>query len=126
MVFSKRGFELFRNDVEVALKAVAEKHKVEIECGKISYSDFDFSMQLKVIKNDSGGDGKKAIFEQECIYFGFKPNDYNREFKANGKSFKLIGFNRKSPKNNCSIYCIDDGKTYKCNDEVVKRAFVVG
>lgn len=126
MEFNKRGFELFRNDVEAALKMVAEKHGVEIECGKISYSNFDFTMQLKATKNDSGVDGKKAIFEQECILFGFKPEDYNREFRANGKKFKLIGFNLKSPKNNCSIYCIDDGKTYKCNDEMVKRAFVVG
>lgn len=125
MEFNRRGFELFRNDVEAALKSVAEKHGIEIECGKISYSSFDFSMQLKVTKNDGNVDGKKAIFEQECVYFGFKPDDYNREFRSNGKSFKLIGFNRKSPKNNCSIYCIDDNKTYKCNDEMVKRAFAM-
>lgn len=107
------------------MKLVAEKYGIEIECGKISYSSFDFSMQLIVTKNDGNVDGKKAIFEQECRYFGFKPDDYNREFRANGKSFKLKGFNRKSPKNNCSIYCIDDGKTNKCNDETVKRAFIV-
>lgn len=125
MEFNKKGFEQFRNDVEVVLKSVAEKHGVEIECGKISYSSFDFTMQLKVTKNDGDIDGKKAVFEQECIFFGFKPEDYNREFMADGKKFKLVGFNRKSPKNNCSIYCVQDGKTYKCNDEMVKRAFAV-
>lgn len=124
MEFNKRGFELFRKDVEVALQSVAEKHGVEIECGKISYSSFDFTMQLKVTKNDGDIDGKKAVFEQECIYFGFKPEDYNREFMADRKKFKLIGFNPKSPKNNCNIYCVDDGKTYRCNNEIIKRAFV--
>lgn len=123
MEFNRSEFELFRNDVNAALKQVATKHGVEIECGKISYTNFDFTMQLKVVKSDGHVDGKRGIFEQECILFGFKPEDYNREFNANGKSFKLVGFNHKSPKNNCSIYCADDGKTYKCNDEMVRRAF---
>lgn len=26
------------------------------------------------------------------------------------KDFQLIGFNRKTPKNNCIIYCIEDKK----------------
>lgn len=125
MEFNRSGFELFRNDVEIALKSVAKKHGIEIECGKISYSNFDFTMQLKVTKKDKNINGKRAAFEQECILFGFKPEDYNREFGANGKHFRLIGFNCKSPKNNCSIYCVDDGKTYKCNNEMVKRAFVM-
>lgn len=46
MEFNKRGFELFRKDVEVALQSVAEKHGVEIECGKISYSSFDLKMMV--------------------------------------------------------------------------------
>lgn len=125
MEFNRGGFELFRNDVNAALKQVTTKHGVEIECGKISYTDFDFTMQLKVVKSDGYVDGKRGIFEQECTLFGFNPEDYNREFKADGKCFKLVGFNRKSPKNNCNIYCADDGKTYKCNDEMIKKAFVI-
>ena len=61
MELNKRGFELFRKDVEVALQSVAEKHGVEIECGKISYSSFDFTMQLKVTKNDGDIDGKNSF-----------------------------------------------------------------
>ena len=61
MELNKRGFELFRKDVEVALQSVAEKHGVEIECGKISYSGFDFTMQLKVTKNDGDIDGKNSF-----------------------------------------------------------------
>lgn len=124
MEFNRSGFELFKNDVKAALKQVAEKHGVEIECGNISYTDFNFTMQLKVVKNDGYVDGKRGVFEQECILFGFRPEDYNREFTVNGKQFRLVGFNLKSPKNNCSIYCVDDGKTYKYNDEMVKRAFI--
>lgn len=123
MEFNRKGFEVFRADVEDALKNVAEKHGVSIDCGKISYTEFDFNMQLKVTKSDGNIDGKKLLFEQDYIFYGFSKEDYEREFFANGKQFKLIGFNRKSPKNCCSIYCITDGKTYKCSDEMVKRAF---
>lgn len=125
MKFNRKEFEAFRNDVEEALKQVSEKYGIEIECGKISYTDFDFNMQLKATKNDGNIDGKKALFEQECLLYGFKPEDYERQFTANGKNFKLVGFNRKSPKNCCSIYCVTDGKTYKCSDEMVKRAFAM-
>ena len=123
MEFNRKGFEVFRVDVEAALKNVAEKHGVSIDCGKISYTEFDFNMQLKVTKNDGNTDGKKLLFEQDCILYGFSKEDYEREFFANGKQFKLVGFNRKSPKNCCSIYCITDGKTYQCSAEMVKRAF---
>ena len=123
MVFNKRGFEVFRADVESALKEVAKKHKVMIDCGKINYADVDFTMQLHVIKNDNGEDGKKLLFEQNCIYYGFSKEDYERKFTSGGKVYKLIGFNTNSPKNVCSIYCVTDGKTYKCGAEMVKEAF---
>lgn len=125
MVFNKKGFDLFRKDVEVALKEVEKKHGVSIECGRINYSALDFNMQLNVTKDDGNTDGKRLLFEQDCMFYGFSKDDYEREFTANGKRFKLVGFNRKSPKNCCSIYCITDGKTYKCGSEMVKRAFGV-
>lgn len=122
MEFNKRGFECFKKDVDVALKEVAEKHGVSIDCGSITYSQFDFTMQLKVSKNDGNTDGKRMLFERDCVFYGFKKEDYEREFTSNGKRFKLVGFNTRSPKNCCSIYCITDGKQYKCSAEMVQRA----
>ena len=124
MEFNRKGFESFRVDVEEALKSVAKKHGVTIECGKIGYTDFDFDMNLKVIKNDGNVDGKKEKFSNECTLYGFKPDDYEREFSANGKVYKLVGFNLKSPKNCCNIYCVSDGKTYKCGKEFIQRSFM--
>lgn len=123
MEFNKKGFEAFRADVEAALKLVANKHGVEIDCGRISYTDFDFNMQLHVTKSDGNTDGRRLLFEQDCSFYGFSKYDYEREFTADGKRFKLVGFNRKSPKNCCSVYCINDGKIYKCSAETVKMAF---
>lgn len=125
MEFNKKGFGAFREDVQKALAEVADKHGVDIKCGKINYSAYNFTMQLDVTKNDENTDGKKAIFAQLCRVYGFEPSDYEREFTLNGRKFKLVGFNTKSPKNCCSIVDVFDGHTYKCNNEPVKRAFIV-
>ena len=80
-------------------------------------------MKLQATKNTETVDGKRLAFEEECMYYGFQKTDYNRQFILDGKVFRLIGFNARSPKNNCSILCESDGKTYKCAASVVKRAF---
>lgn len=123
MEFNKRGFDSFTKDVNEALKSVAEKHGVSIACGAISYSDYDFTMKLNVMKNDGITDGEKLLFEQECVLYGFSKSDYKREFTNGKKTFQLVGFNRRSPKNCCKIYCVTDGKIYKCSAEMVKWGF---
>lgn len=122
MEFNTGEFKLFRADVENALKEVAKKHNVEITTGKITYSTYEFSMKLDVKKADEGIDIEKDNFTKHCTYYGFSPDDYKLEFSLNNKRFQLVGFNVRSPKNCCSIYCVTDGRTYKCSDEAVKNA----
>lgn len=123
MDFNKKEFSLFKSDVETALKEVEKKHGVSISCGNIRYSELDFTLQLTVIKSDASTDGKKQLFEKECVYYGFEPEEYNKLFTLNGKAFRLVGFNRNSPKNCCKIISETDGKEYKCNAEAIHRAF---
>lgn len=123
MEFNKRGFNAFKEDVNAALQEVAKKHGVTIELGKILYEDVNFEMKMHVTKSDEKTDGKRILFEQECRFYGFTADDYNKEFTLDGKRFQLIGFNPKAPKNCCSIYCMTDGHTYRTSAETVKRAF---
>lgn len=123
MKFDRNSFNAFREDVEKALEDVAKKYEVEITSGNISYSGVEFTLQLKCISNEGGTNGKKLLFEQQCSIYGFKKEDYEREFILDKKRFKLVGFNPSSPKNNCQIVCLANGATYKCNDSVVKLAF---
>lgn len=60
MTFNKRGFELFRADVNEALKKVGEKHSANLSCSNIKYSDVDFTMTLKAVKNDGEVDGNNT------------------------------------------------------------------
>lgn len=122
MKFNSNEFNNFRNEVNEALKVIGEKYQVDITTGKIKYSEFEFSMELKVIKQEEGLDGKQKEFESMCHLFGFKPEHYKAKFTLQGEQFELVGFNPGSPKNNCSIQSVISGKGYKCSDEAVKRA----
>lgn len=122
MKFNKAEFAIFRKDVEEALEEVAKKHGITIESGKIKYQEYDFTMELKAKKVNEGADVQKEKFERLCSLYGFAPEQYKVEFVSNGKLFQLVGFNTNKPKNCCSLYCVTNGKTYQCNDELVKQA----
>lgn len=123
MEFTNENFKKFRKDVDEALRSVGEKYGVDIQSKDISYSNYDFTLKLYVLKNDGNNDGKKQLFAEHCKFYGFEESDYEREFTVDGKNYKLVGFNVNSPKNCCSIYCTSNGNTYKCSSEYVKRGF---
>lgn len=122
MEFNKKSFEAFRKDVEDALNEVAKKYEVQLKTGKIKYGEYDFTMELKSTKINEDKDIQQEKFNQVCALYGFTPEQYKVEFNSNGKVFQLIGFNTNKPKNCCSLYCVTDGKTYQCSDEMVHRA----
>lgn len=122
MEFNKVNFEAFRNDAKEALREVAEKYDVEISFGNISYTDFEFDLKMHVAKRgDEDTDMSQLKFERECMYYGFKKEDYNKEFIMDGKKFRFVGFNTRARKNVCQILCLADGKTYVCNSMLVHR-----
>lgn len=99
MFNSKKEFDIFRNEVNIALQTLAEKYNFNIKCGHISYSDIDFKMTVEV--KDKEIDGKsyeQANFEKLCLCYGFKPNDYHKQFSFNGNTYTLCGFNPKARK----------------------------
>jgi hypothetical protein len=122
MEFNNIYFKKFREDCNAALKSVAEKYNLSINVGHISYSDDTFSAKMECQKTDAGDIGLKE-FKRYCQLFGFQKEDYNREFTMDGRRFKLVGFNLKSPKNCCQIVDTKTGKQYRTTDKAVQLAF---
>lgn len=125
MKFNKVEFNNFRNDLKDAVKELESKYNVKIDPENISFSHLEFTLKLKVVKHEEGIDVDKEKFEKECRYYGFSKEHYKASFVVQGKEYKLVGFNSRSPKNNCSILEVCSGKTYKTNDQVVKRALKI-
>jgi len=121
MEFNKASFDLFRKDCTEALRAVGEKHDIAIELGSINYGSDTFNVKMECKKTDAGDVNQKE-FLRHCEIYGFKPEDYHREFALNSKTFKLTGFNHRSPKNCCEIVDVISGDKYKANAETVLRA----
>ena len=111
MEFTRAGFEEFRNDTLEALTEVAKKHGVKIELGNIKYDTYDFDMKMHVTKDEEDLDGNRLKFESECWRYGLKKSDYNREFIADGKKFRFVGFNNRARKNVCNLLCLINNKT---------------
>lgn len=120
-MFNKQEFKNFRNDVEVALREVAEKYNVDIRAGKINYTEIDFNMKLEVKAREVNGVSyEQAEFNEYCVMFGFKESDYNKEFTYGNKKYNLIGFKPRSRKYPVLVKK-EDGKTYKMTTEIVKQ-----
>ena len=121
MEMNKKNFDNFRRESEEALKEVAKKYGVEVKAGKISYSTFDFTLQLKATNVIEGVNVEQEKFNRECRIYGFEESDYKSIVILHDKEFELVGFNPRSPKNCCSIREVATGKTYKTSDTTVKR-----
>ena len=61
-------------------------------------------------------------FKTYAKWFGFVPEDFEREFYLQGKKFKLTGLDMKQRKNKM-IFEDMIGKSYKGTPDMVKRAF---
>lgn len=111
-MFSKKQFENFRSDVEVALKGLEQKYNVEIKGGKIRYDEVQFTLELDVRKKAFRGvPFEKMLFNERCAQFGFTPDDYMKEFFLHDKFWRLVGFNPRASK--YQVVAMDDaGKRY--------------
>lgn len=107
----------FRKDFEEIAKSLERKYGFEIKLGNISYSSDGTSFEGKIhaVKVEEGKTGEQVKFEKECIRYGFKVNDYKKEYIVDNKKYLLVGFNTKATKNK---YIIQDAKTgtkYNCD-----------
>lgn len=123
MGFTGKQLEEIRDDINLALKQVGEKHGLGFELGGMRYTEDTFKVTLEAVQlSSTGGDVNEVLFKKDCYLFGFRPEHYGIKFKLNGTLFSLIGFNPRSPKNNCKIVRVSDGAPFKCSDLSIKRA----
>ena len=111
--------QAFRKDFDQAIKELASKYDITIECGKIKYTSntFTATVEAKAV----GVDHNKANFDQYALYFGFKPADYNKQVSLNGKQFQFIGFNPTRPKWRCQVRNIHTGETAAVTEDCMHR-----
>lgn len=112
----------FRNEVELALAAVAEKYGCEVAAGNIKYdtTSVDIAVYFKS-KGENGESAEEVDFKKHCKDYGFSMEDYGMKFTLDGKTYRLIGFNPRARKNSC-IITDSNGKQYACPPSTVFNA----
>ena len=127
MNFTKREFDAFRVDLREAVKGVEEKYNIKINDRNISYDETSFTLKLEAKKNEMFTEEFEINeFKTAARLYGFKPEDYKRNFEVNDRGkmviYELVGFNPKATKNTCKIRDIQTGRRYACPPRFIKNA----
>ncbi len=107
-----------RANINEELKGLGEKHGLIVHAGNASYDDN--SVTIKVTLSLVGYDKDEAAFKQLCTFYNLTPEDYGREFTANGHTYRLVGINSRSPKF-CFLGERPDGKRFKFTDSILRQ-----
>lgn len=81
--------------------------------GKLTYQEVD----VRNVQDEE--EQKRKDFEFDAFRFGFKPEDYKKEFTKNGKTYQLIGFKPRARKNVCIILDVETNTEYVCPKEFI-------
>ncbi len=122
-----QALRVMAQDIEEALRAVAEKHSLVITTGKIKYSDFTADIVLKVALQT--GDSEEPLdvyaleYKQFAHLFSLQQEWLFQTYRAaNGTTYKVVGLkyaNRRYP-----VICESEtGKRYKMTEDQIKQAF---
>ena len=97
--FTRTNLEGLRVDVAKALEAVEEKHNIKLEMGNSSYDSNTTTFKIVANIKDSSGNAlsrEAERFKYNAAHFGFKETDLFREFRLEGKTYKVIGYNNRA------------------------------
>lgn len=112
-------------EIRQALKPIGEARGIAFDVVNGSYGTDHMSVKVAGIEistpSQDGKDFKQLEFEKVCRVFGFKPEDYGMEFKAEGAMYQLIGLKPNARKNVCEIKNVISGAVYVAPLSYVKR-----
>ena len=113
-VITKSLLKKLREEVNQALKSVAEKHSIEIKCGNCSYGDNEATYKLKINTIDVLS-GKVMTKEYEDLLWmaDMKDFDINGIYNLYGKKVSLEGYKTRATKYPLIVLDLDNGQKYK-------------
>lgn len=102
-------------EVDAALQAIAERNGLSVKVGGGSYDAGSFRPKVEFKE----GDADASEFAQFASMYGLKPEDFGRQFIANGKLFKVSGLAIRSPKRPVLATQVSTGRVFKFDDDTV-------
>ena len=118
--FNRKNIRQINNELEAALKQVAEKYGLEVKLGNTRFTGDNFSTKVQVatVGQDGIAMSKEATdFNRWKTALGINM-DLGQEFQRNGKTYTIVGLKPRSKKYPILAKC-SDGKTYKLPVDLV-------
>lgn len=125
MEINNNNLDAFRNDFNIAMKALQDKYDVTISLGKITYGDERFSAKVTVVNGNDSEIAARNEFDADVwrySHLGLRPGMYNRIFRgADGNLYAIQGFNTRAKKRPFKSKSVSDGKLWSCSEGFIKE-----
>lgn len=118
-MFNRDEVRLIREQIQAALNELGEQLDLDLKLGSARFLN-TINFKLEVSKIDEDGTVKtKAVTDFAQAYkFGLDPADLYKEFRMNGKMYKVVGLVPRRHK--YPVVCECDGRKYKISADMVK------
>ena len=117
--FDRPTLKFLRKELAEALKPVEEKLGLTIHVGNCTYDTSKCSFKLDMTKEGETVD--QINFMKYCHLYGFKKEDFGRNFQSNGKTYCISGLLIKASKYPILATCKATGKEYKFRENIKDR-----
>jgi hypothetical protein len=122
---SKDLLRVLRADIDAALKAVGEKHGVELVTGNASFTPFNATFKLEVRAKNADGEAvrkEEADLKARLGMLGMKDEHLTQVFTLGRDSYTLAGYRSKAPAKPFLIKRVSDEKVFIVSEAVVRSA----
>ena len=108
---------MLRDEINAALRAVAERHGIQITAGNAKYSATNVEFKVNVCVVSAGGvveTKERQAFRAYCRTYGLKPEDLDKVFVQGHRRFKIAGLKTTSARYPVLAQELgNSGKTFK-------------
>ena len=123
--FDSATLKMLRNDLDSALKVVADKYGIGVKAGNATYSPENATFKVELaVKNEGGMAVTKEATEYKRManFMGLKAEWLNQEFLFRGEKYLVVGLKPKSYKFPVLAKRYD-GKVFKIPVNAVRKGF---
>lgn len=127
--FTRPTLDLLTADVMHAIAQVAQKHGIDVQKGRGTFGDNNFTMKLEF--SVMGDDGKavtreSADFKRYADAYGLDADDLGKVFRVSGHDYRIVGLSTKAKKYPILADRTNGDGTYKFPADTVKLALSKG
>jgi len=117
--FDRPTAKKMREAINTELASLEEYFGVTVNLGNIRYSDDSLSVKLELRVGGDPEEHARKDWEKNCAFYGFKAEDFGREFTYALDTYKVVGINPRSRKFPLVAERVKNGKQYKMPVSVV-------